>query len=104
MQDFITRLHEVPAVRTTIDKAVALLDYCRENRVDPREVAFVGNDVNDIPALHAVGLPIAVRDAHAEVFPHVAYRTATPGGRGAVREICDLIFHAKSPVGAPGSR
>lgn len=77
------------------DKAAAILEFCREKGVDPQQAAFVGNDVNDIPAFKAVGLPIAVFEACSEVIPHVLYRTVNRGGRGAVREICDLIFHAK---------
>lgn len=77
------------------DKAAAIVDFCRARGVDPACAAFVGNDVNDIPAFKAVGLPIAVSDSYPEIFAHVLYRTATPGGHGAVREVCDLIFHAR---------
>jgi YrbI family 3-deoxy-D-manno-octulosonate 8-phosphate phosphatase len=55
------------------------------------QVAFVGNDINDVPCMRTVGLPIAVADAHPDVDDCVRYRTTTPGGRGAVREICDLF-------------
>lgn len=77
------------------DKAQAVLQACMDLGVHPTETAFIGNDINDIAALKSVGLPIAVADAYPEVFAHVAYRTTKPGGYGAVREICDLIFHAK---------
>jgi YrbI family 3-deoxy-D-manno-octulosonate 8-phosphate phosphatase len=83
------------------DKAAAILDFCRERGVDPQHAAFVGNDVNDVPAFKSVGLPIAVSDAYPEVFPHVFYRTVATGGHGAVREVCDLIFHARH--GASGT-
>lgn len=74
------------------DKAATLVEYCREMSIDLARTAFVGNDINDIPAFKVVGLPIAVGDAYPEVFPHVIYRTARFGGRGAVREVCDLLF------------
>jgi YrbI family 3-deoxy-D-manno-octulosonate 8-phosphate phosphatase len=77
------------------DKAAAIVEFCHLLDIDPQQAAFVGNDVNDIPALKAVGLPIAVVDAHPEILPHVLYRTISKGGQGAVREVCDLIFHAK---------
>lgn len=77
------------------DKAHAVLQACEDLGVSPSETAFVGNDINDIPALKSVGLPIAVADAYPEILTHVAYRTTKPGGYGAVREICDLIFHAR---------
>lgn len=77
------------------DKAAAIVKFCHERGVNPACAAFVGNDVNDIPAFKAVGLPIAVSDAYPEIFPHVLFRTAVAGGHGAVREVCDMIFHAK---------
>ncbi len=77
------------------DKAASIVAFCKERGVDPQQAAFVGNDVNDIPAFKVVGLPIAVSDASPEIFPHVLYRTVARGGYGAVREVCDLIFHAK---------
>lgn len=77
------------------DKAAAILEACREFGVEPSQVAFVGNDINDIPAFNSVVLPIAVADASSEVYPFVLYRTVKAGGEGAVREVCDLVFHAK---------
>jgi YrbI family 3-deoxy-D-manno-octulosonate 8-phosphate phosphatase len=80
------------------DKAKAIAEFCKDQSIDLARTAFVGNDINDIPAFKVVGLPIAVADAYPEVFPHVRHRTATRGGYGAVREVCDLIFQAKSGV------
>ena len=54
-------------------------------------VAYVGNDIRDIPCLRQVGLPIVVCDAHPDVLPYARYRTTRSGGDGAVREICDLF-------------
>jgi len=77
------------------DKAEAVIRICGEFAVSPEYTLFVGNDINDIPAFRAVGLPVAVRDAYPEILPHVRYRTLKRGGYGAVRELCDLVFHAK---------
>jgi YrbI family 3-deoxy-D-manno-octulosonate 8-phosphate phosphatase len=55
------------------------------------QVAFVGNDINDLPCLTCVGLPIIVQDAHRDVISCAKYRTKSRGGHGAVREICDLF-------------
>jgi 3-deoxy-D-manno-octulosonate 8-phosphate phosphatase (KDO 8-P phosphatase) len=63
----------------------------REKGISLAEVAFVGNDINDLSCLSAVGLPVIVQDAHPDVIPYGRYRTTSPGGRGAVRELCDLI-------------
>jgi YrbI family 3-deoxy-D-manno-octulosonate 8-phosphate phosphatase len=77
------------------DKESALKEFCATLGVSPKQAAFVGNDINDIPALMTVGLPIAVHDAHPEILPFVRYRTVNKGGQGAVRETCDLIYLAK---------
>jgi 3-deoxy-D-manno-octulosonate 8-phosphate phosphatase (KDO 8-P phosphatase) len=73
------------------DKRKTLESLAREAGVSLAEVAFVGNDVNDLACLTSVGLPIVVQDAHPDVIPLAAYRTHNRGGHGAVREICDLF-------------
>lgn len=78
-----------------IDKAKTILETCREFAISPENTMFVGNDINDIPAFKSVGIPVAVADAYPEVFPYVLYHTQKCGGFGAVREICDLVFHAR---------
>lgn len=85
----------IPCRQGIEDKAAAILESCQEMGVDSKHAMFVGNDINDIPAFKSVGVPIAVGDAYPEVFPYVLYQTIKPGGQGAVREICDLIFHAR---------
>lgn len=87
---------KMPCRQGIEDKAAAVLQVCAELSVEPARCMFVGNDINDIPAFQAVGLPVAVGDAYPEVFPHVLYRTVSHGGRGAVREVCDLVYQAKS--------
>lgn len=73
------------------DKATALTAWMAERGLDPERVAYVGNDINDLPAFSVVGWPIAVADAHPRV--HIAARVVLrrDGGAGAVREVCDLI-------------
>lgn len=85
----------VPCKQGVEDKAAAVLIACREFGVRPERTMFVGNDINDIPAFAVVGLPVAVADAHPDVYPHVAWRTERPGGFGAVREVCDAVFNAR---------
>ena len=82
---------EVQFVQGCRDKRTALDGIVAEMGVSLEEVAFVGNDVNDLPCLMCVGLPIVVNDAHPAVLAHSRYRTLAPGGHGAVREICDLF-------------
>jgi 3-deoxy-D-manno-octulosonate 8-phosphate phosphatase (KDO 8-P phosphatase) len=86
----------IPCKQGVKDKAASILETCFELTIPSQMTMFVGNDINDIPAFNAVGLPVAVADAYPEVFPHVLYRTQKPGGFGAVREICDLVVNAKN--------
>ncbi|CAM3668011.1 hypothetical protein GCM10007368_22290 [Isoptericola cucumis] len=76
------------------DKAAALRDWCAVNRLDPDRVAYVGNDVNDLPALDVVGWPVAVADARPEVTAVARVVLDRPGGHGAVREVCDRVLGA----------
>jgi 3-deoxy-D-manno-octulosonate 8-phosphate phosphatase (KDO 8-P phosphatase) len=80
------------------DKLSAVRALAAEFGVRLQDVAFVGNDINDLACLEAVGLPIVVQDAHHDVFAAAAYRTAARGGRGAVREVCDAIVAARMQV------
>ncbi|MFN8650849.1 MAG: HAD hydrolase family protein [Gemmatimonadales bacterium] len=59
------------------------------------EVAFVGDDLADIPVLRRVGLPIAVANAVPEVKALAAYTTVARGGEGAVREVIEQLFKAQ---------
>jgi YrbI family 3-deoxy-D-manno-octulosonate 8-phosphate phosphatase len=59
------------------------------------QVAFVGNDVNDLDCLGWVGAPLAVQDAVPKVRAVACWITERPGGYGAVREICDLILEQR---------
>jgi YrbI family 3-deoxy-D-manno-octulosonate 8-phosphate phosphatase len=77
------------------DKRKTLDSVVQEAGISLDEVAFVGNDVNDHSCLTRVGLPIVVQDAHPDVISLAAYRTKAHGGRGAVREICDLFEQAR---------
>jgi len=58
-------------------------------------VAFVGDDLADLPILRRVGLPIAVSNAVADVKEVAAYTTRAPGGHGAVREVIEVLMRAR---------
>jgi 3-deoxy-D-manno-octulosonate 8-phosphate phosphatase (KDO 8-P phosphatase) len=74
------------------DKLVPYREILRLQKLSDEEVAYVGDDVVDLPILRRVGFSATVADAHEEVKPLVDYITRHSGGRGAVREICDLIL------------
>ena len=75
------------------DKLAVLTEELERRDVELHQVAFVGNDINDVPCLEVVGLPIIVQDAHPDVARTGFYRTVRRGGQGAVREVCDLFDH-----------
>ena len=78
------------------DKAQTLTTLCDELEISLDQVAHVGDDVNDIPVLNLVGVPLSVADAMPVARNAACYITDRKGGGGAVREICDLIAAAKA--------
>jgi len=74
------------------DKVAVLKDFLLENQCSKKELLFVGNDENDIPALRFAGLSIGVADSHNSIRDYIDFTTHKSGGEGAVREICDKIF------------
>lgn len=77
------------------DKLAALRDIQRGVGVDDAATACVGDDLPDVPMLAVAGLAIAVGDAAAELDDLVHWRTRARGGRGAVREVCELLIAAR---------
>lgn len=68
--------------------------------VMPKQVAYVGDDLPDLPVLRRVGFPVAVANAHEYVRQHCAWVTHASGGHGAVREVTDFILHSQSLLDA----
>ncbi len=89
---------KIRCIQDVTDKRKVLEDVATDLNIALSQVAFVGNDINDLPALRCVGLPIVVRNAHPDVIRHAVYQTSCPGGHGAVREVCDLIEEALAPA------
>ncbi len=80
------------------DKGAKLTNLIEELSLTKEQVSYTGDDVIDLPAMARVGLPIAVADAHPEVKKHASWITENPGGKGAVREICELIMQAQGKL------
>ena len=89
---------KIRCIQDCQDKRAVLENIAHEKRITLSEVAFVGNDINDLPCLKCVALPIVVQDAHQDVVSIALYQTKCPGGHGAVREICDLFEKYRSGV------
>lgn len=77
------------------DKETGLLQLAQEVGLAAGEIAYIGDDLNDLPALRLVGLAIAVADAAPEVIACADHVTSAPGGRGAVREAIELILRGQ---------
>ncbi len=78
-----------------IDKLIPFTNLLKTFNIKPEEVCFVGDDLIDIPVLKRVGLAVAVPNAVEEVKKCAHFITQNKGGRGAVREICDLILKSQ---------
>ena len=78
------------------DKPSALAEIATEAHVSRDEIAFVGDDLLDVPVLEQVGLAVAVADAVEAVKQAAHYVTKVEGGRGAVREVIDMLLALKS--------
>lgn len=78
------------------DKGAVLDDILAATQtVSPEAVAFIGDDLPDIPLLKKVGAPITVANAHPAVQQESRIITSVQGGFGAVREVCEMLLHAK---------
>ncbi len=77
------------------DKAARLADITAKTGLALEQMAFIGDDLPDIPLMRRVGLAVAVADAAPEVIAAADLVTAAPGGSGAVREICEKLLKAR---------
>ncbi len=78
------------------DKLGKAMEVMAECGLSAERVCYIGDDLPDIPVMKRVGLAVAVADAEKEVRDRAAYVTRLPGGRGAVREVVELLLKAKS--------
>jgi len=78
------------------DKEAALEEIAEELKIGLSAVAAVGDDTPDLALFEVCGLGIAVADAHQSVLAAADWTTTLRGGRGAVREVCDMLIDARS--------
>lgn len=75
-----------------MDKETAVNEVLEMTGIAAESAVYIGDDITDLPALHMVGLGVAVADAVDVVRDQADWVTRRPGGHGAVREICDAII------------
>lgn len=84
-----------------LNKLDALKELMETLKIDLTDVAFMGDDIIDLPILSRVGLSACPQDAHSTIQKTVHFISQYPGGRGAVRELCDLLLttqHKLEPI------
>ena len=82
------QLHKLPAFEELLDNLGLQVE----------QAAFVGDDVVDLPLMRRAGLAIAVADAHPLVKRQAHWETPNPGGRGAARDVCEMIMGAQGTL------
>jgi 3-deoxy-D-manno-octulosonate 8-phosphate phosphatase (KDO 8-P phosphatase) len=93
---FADKMGIVDVYKGCKDKAAALRDFAQRHNLDLGQVCFVGDDVNDVPALEIAGLGVVPATAHADARSKAGLVTKAGGGQGAVREIVDTILTKQS--------
>ena len=96
----VANLGIVHVYQGALDKLVCFNELIAKLGIDPQDIAYVGDDVVDLPVMTKVGLAIAVQDAHAFVKQHAHWQTPNRGGRGAARDVCELLIEARGRLQA----
>lgn len=78
------------------NKVQAFEQLCSDLGLNNEQVAYVGDDVVDLPVMTKVGFAVAVADAHEIVKQHAHWVTEHGGGHGAVRDVCELLMQAQN--------
>lgn len=84
------------------DKSKALNSLCEKLQIDLSETVCFGDDLNDMPMFRIAGVVVCPHDAHPFVKKYADYITLNDGGKGALRELCDLILISKGVMNADG--
>jgi 3-deoxy-D-manno-octulosonate 8-phosphate phosphatase (KDO 8-P phosphatase) len=86
------------------DKRASLQQLLEALNLTPEQVAFVGDDLPDLPAMRIAGLAVAVANAHPWIAEQAHWHTHLGGGQGAAREVCDMILQAQGKTAAERER
>ena len=82
----------IEAIQGVGDKAAALESLLQRLGIDNEGVVYIGNDINDLPCFPVAGWAVSVADATWDVREAADHVLQAPGGRGAVRELCEFIL------------
>jgi 3-deoxy-D-manno-octulosonate 8-phosphate phosphatase (KDO 8-P phosphatase) len=92
---FAQKLKIKHVVKGCRDKAKALKEFATEAALDLNQICFMGDDINDLPALDIAGFSAAPSNAAADVLRRVNLVTSHAGGNGAARELVEVLLHAQ---------
>lgn len=80
------------------DKLPAFESLMEKLDLRPEQIAYVGDDIVDLPIMLRVGLAISVADGHPLAKQHAHWTTSKSGGRGAAREVCEFVMEAQGTL------
>ena len=92
----VKKIHE-----GVVNKEKILPRICKEYRVKPEQIAYIGDDINDIGLMKVVGLSVAPADAWKKTRQTADFVTKATGGNGVLREVTDLILENKNRIDKP---
>jgi 3-deoxy-D-manno-octulosonate 8-phosphate phosphatase (KDO 8-P phosphatase) len=95
-----TKMQIADVEKNCKDKASAVAAFASRHGISLEEICFMGDDINDLPALEIVGLPAAPASAQQVVRDRVRFVSKAGGGNGAVRELIEMILAQTQSVGA----
>jgi YrbI family 3-deoxy-D-manno-octulosonate 8-phosphate phosphatase len=81
----------IPCIYGVVNKRETVLQYCEELNVRPEETLYIGNDVNDLEAMLAVGYPVCPNDAYKEIKKIAKLVLPVGGGSGVIRELLNVL-------------
>lgn len=81
-----------------LNKVAAYEELLQKMQLSSEQIAYVGDDLVDLPVMKQVGLSIAVADAHERVKQFAHWNTQHGGGHGAVRDVCELLMEAQGTL------
>jgi N-acylneuraminate cytidylyltransferase len=85
----------LPVIQGIDEKSSVLKKYLFDHNINPEQVIYIGNDINDLPCFPEVGCAFAVADAHPVAIRQADIVLRHNGGQGAVREVCDLLLQSR---------
>jgi len=81
----------IPVIQDVGNKKNALLDFCEKSNVNPEDVLYIGNDINDLEAMLVIGFPVCPKDACPEIKKIAKLVLPISGGNGVIRKLLDYI-------------